>query len=187
MCLEVYMKTKYVLIDRGDGYKRTAVTKRVAEDMIQRGTAKSYEPVTQAKIKAERMHIYTEADYFRHIAEDEFHTAYHNKQFKATVVSWDGTEGFINIHGIDDSIIAFRKIYACNIKGKKTWYPETACVYYNEGQEIDVELHVTHGFEIIVVGLTQGFFDEAKWNSLDKDRLAFKCDEQGNAINGLFK
>lgn len=177
------MRTKYVLIERGEGFKNTYTTLRVAEDAIQRGTVKSYQPVTLRQIKELGANQYREEDYFRHVAEDDYIRAYNGKRFKATVVSWSGCEGLVKIHGTD---LMLQTIYACNIQGKKTWYPETACVYYTEGQEVDVELSVFSGFKLFVNGLTPGYFDEAKWNALDKSRLAFKCDEDGKAVNGLF-
>lgn len=76
-------------------------------------------------------------------------------------------------------------LYACNIEGKKTWYPETACVYYVKDQEIDVELKWDN-YACFAIGLTQGTVDQEKWNRLDQSRLAFKCDESGKAVNGLF-
>ena len=98
-------------------------------------------------------------------------------------MSWSGSEGLVKIHGTD---LMLQTIYACNINGKKTWYPKTACVYYTEGQEVDVELKVFSNFKLFVNGLTPGHFDSERWNSLDQSRLAFKCDENGKAINGLF-
>lgn len=73
-------------------------------------------------------------------------------------------------------------LYACNIPGKKTWYPETACMYYEEGQEIEVTID-EYGF---VIPITPGIFDKAKWDSLDHDQLAFKCDETDDIVTGLF-
>ncbi len=32
-----------------------------------------------------------------------------------------------------------------------------------------------------------GIFDEDKWNSLDQNSLAFRCDDSGKALNGLFR
>ena len=73
-------------------------------------------------------------------------------------------------------------IYACNIKGKKTWYPETACVYYGVGQVVQVEQD-DNGF---IIGITPGEFDADKWNGLDESQLPFKCNKNGQAINGIF-
>jgi len=75
------------------------------------------------------------------------------------------------------------EIYACNIKGKRTWYPETACVHYAPGEIVQVEVD-DNGF---VLGLTPGIFDRAKWETLDHERLAFRCDETGKLVTGLFK
>lgn len=76
-------------------------------------------------------------------------------------------------------------IYACNVEGKKTWYPETACVYYDKGQEIEVEVK-WDSYATFVIGLTPGTLDQEAWDSLDQDRLAFKCNEDGATTNGLF-
>lgn len=178
------MRTKYVLIERGEGFKNTYTTLKVAKDAMKRGTVQSYKAITRTEIKKLRANRYREEDYFRHQAEAAFVTAYNDKKFKATIVSWSGSEGLIKIHDTD---LMLQIIYACNINGKKTWYPETACVYYNEGQEVDVSLSVFSGFTLFVNGLTPGHFDAKKWNSLPQDYLAFKCDENGTAINGLFQ
>lgn len=177
------MRTKYVQIDRGEGFKNTYTTLKVAEDGIRRGTIQSYSHVTLKQIKERHLHHYREEDYFRHVAENAFVDQYNGKRFKATVVSWSGCEGLVKIHCTD---LMLQTIYACNIQGKKTWYPETACVYYTEGQNVDVELVVFSGFKLFVNGLTPGHFDKQRWESLDQSRLAFKCDENGKAINGLF-
>ena len=63
---------KFVLIERGEGFKNTYTTERVAIDAIKRGTAQSYRPITLTEIKALRAHEYREADYFRHVASDDF-------------------------------------------------------------------------------------------------------------------
>ncbi len=95
-------------------------------------------------------------------------------------------EGMVTIIGKDGTEVS-SVIHACNIKGKKTWYPETACVYYTKGQDIEVELSF-HGYcsQIFVKGVTQGHFDKEGWDNLDQNKLAFKCDDDGKAINGLF-
>lgn len=77
-------------------------------------------------------------------------------------------------------------IYACNIKGKRTWYPETACVYYDKGQVIDVIVKFDE-YACFVIGETQGTLDTEKWARLDQDSLAFRCNDDGEAITGLFK
>lgn len=99
---------------------------------------------------------------------------------KAVVLYFNRNSGEGMVQGLDDCQ-GTAMVYACNIPGKKTWYPETACVFYVEGQIIDFEMN-----DHFVVPVTPGIFDEEKWNSLDHDRLAFKCDENGKATNGLF-
>jgi len=180
------MRTKYVQIERGEGFKNTYTTLKVAEDGIQRGTIQSYQPVTLKQIKELRLHHYYEEDYFRHIAENEFVAKYDGKRFQAKVI--DGgpqCQMLVSIIGAEE--LHLQRIYACNINGKKTWYPETACVYYETGQIVDVELKVFTGFQLFVNGLTPGHLDEAHWNRIKDQSLAFRCDEAGNAITGLFK
>jgi hypothetical protein len=178
------MRTKYVKIERGEGFKNTYTTVRAAEDAVRRGLVKSYTPVTLKQIKSERLNEYREEHYFRHVQSDDFIKKYDGKRFKATVISWSGTEGLVQIHGAD---LMLQTIYACNIEGKKTWYPETACVFYAEGQEIDVELKVFHDFKLFVCGLTPGHLDTERWDRIKDQGLAFRCDEQGKAVTGLFK
>jgi hypothetical protein len=99
-------------------------------------------------------------------------------------VSWfdrDGGRGSV----IVPSLNLYFPVYACNIIGKKTWYPETACMYLEKGQEIALDLTGDCG-QLFVSNVQGGHFDAEKWGRLDHSRLAFKCDESGKAINGLF-
>lgn len=57
------MRTKYVQIERGEGFKNTYATLRVAEDGMQRGTIQSFKPATLKQIKELRLHLYSEEDY----------------------------------------------------------------------------------------------------------------------------
>lgn len=179
------MRTKYVLVDRGTEYHNTAVTREVAEHMLTKGTIKGYSPITLTEIKAKRIHIYRADDYAQHQREDALYDQYNDKKFTAEVRWFDNSsgKGMVRIIETGDTF----PLYACNIAGRKTWYPETACVSYEPKQVVDVECKVFAGGEVFVNGLTQGNLDESKWNSLDQSRLAFKCDENGQALNGLFK
>lgn len=180
------MRTKFVRIERGEGFKNTYTTLKVAEDGMQRGTIQSYSPISLKQIKEGRLHYYREEDYFRNIAEDEFTAKYNGKKFKAKVIDGGARcEMLVSIIGAEE--LHLQRIYACNISGKKTWYPETACVYYETGQIVDVELKVFSGFQVFVNGLTPGHLDEAHWNRIKDQSLAFRCDTDGNAITGLFK
>lgn len=99
-------------------------------------------------------------------------------------VSWfdkSRGEGFVKIESLDLLI----PVYACNIKGKKTWYPETACVFLNKEETVTVKLIDLGHLSCEVLGGSI-HFDTEKWNSLDRSKLAFKCDENGKATNGLF-
>lgn len=82
----------------------------------------------------------------------------------------------------------FYILNACNIKGAKTGFNHTACVYYTEGQEIEIELtgDVYIAGPCGPKGLTQGFFDSVQWSKLDHNSLAFKKNDKGEFTNGLF-
>lgn len=178
------MRTKYVLIERGEGFKNTYTTKRVAEHALQAGTVQSYRPVTLAEIKKLNAYEYREEHYFRHVEENEFRKAHDGRRCKATIVSGGPrSEMLAKVEGLP----WLQPIYACNIEGKKTWYPETACVYYETGQVVDVELKVFSGFQLFVCGLTPGILDEEHWNRIKNQDLAFRCNEKGEAVTGLFK
>jgi hypothetical protein len=176
-------RTKYVLIERREGFKNTYTTEKAALDAMQRGLVQSYKPVTLEQIKQLGANEYREADYFRHVQSDDFIKEYNGRKCRADIVAWNGTEGLVKLLGCD---LGLQTIRACNIAGKKTWDPETACVYYKVGETVDVELKAFGDFKLFVCGLTPGHFDAERWDSLDKSKLAFKCDENGKAINGLF-
>lgn len=95
--------------------------------------------------------------------------------------------GMVTITGRDGETVR-SDIYSCNIKGRKTWYPETACVYYEDGQQIKVTLSF-HGrcSPIFVCGVTPGHFDSEGWDRIKDQKLAFRCDDEGNAVTGLFE
>lgn len=76
-------------------------------------------------------------------------------------------------------------IYACNLPGKRTLYPETACVYYDEDKIINVIVKYDD-YALFVIGTSRPKFDKKKWEKLDPDKLAFRCDNKGQIITGLF-
>ena len=77
-------------------------------------------------------------------------------------------------------------VYACNLPGRRTRYPQTACMYYREGQRVEFKLDISHG-AVFVIGVTPAEFDAEKWARLDQEKLAFRCDEAGQLVSGLFK
>lgn len=123
---------------------------------------------------------------FKQLTSEAFTSAY-NKYLQSLgevsgVVSWfnkDSGIGYIKCSKTQTLV----PVYACNILGKKTWYPETACIYLEKGQEVSFK----HSEACGAVDVTNGTLDLDKWNKLDQSKLAFKCNEQGRAINGLFK
>jgi hypothetical protein len=178
------MRTKYVLIDRGEGFKNTYTTLKVAMHAMSVGAIHSFRPVTLSEIKALRANEYKEEDYFRHIEQDEFYKAHNGRRCKATIISGGvgSCEMLAQVEGLD----YLQKIYACNIVGKRTWYPETACVYYKSGEIVDVELKVCGGFNLFVCGITPGHLDTEHWDRIKDEKLAFRCNELGETVTGLF-
>lgn len=177
-------KTQYVLIERPD-CNPTAVSRRVLAHMLERGeeTILSQRDVTKTEIKADRIHVWEDDHYFESVSYSAFLHKVKNKTFSAKVLWFrlqDGT-GMLAIDGLGNW-----PIYACNIPGKKTWFPETACAFYEEGETVEVKIEPFFK-NSLVVGLTPGYVDQVKWDSLDQENLAFRCNERGEATNGLFK
>lgn len=104
-----------------------------------------------------------------------------SKGLKGTMLYFDNSRGEGCIACGDLRV----QLYACNAIGKKTWYPETACINFERGQEVVFDL-ADMGDHVTASNVQGGTFDASKWASLPQDRLAFKCDENGDAINGLF-
>lgn len=184
-------KTKYVLIER-EGYNPWAVTPATAEKIQLRSdyTVTSVRPVTLNAIRKDRIRIVDDREWAGieknesdRIAFDQFRTKYHKKPLKATVDWFNPMSGcgYVTIPEVGRFVI-----YACNIKGRKTWYPETACVYYTAGQEVEVELDLHARHAVFCMGLTPGTLDTEGWDRIKDTSLAFRCDEDGNAVTGLF-
>jgi len=124
--------------------------------------------------------------------QDSFNDAYRqyvlgsdsrSKNLNGTVMWFSHDKGMIK-----DTISGqLYSVYACNIQGAKTWFENTACMYLKEGETVQYDLADmgTHLTPSKVRGNV--YFDAEKWNSLDQSKLAFKCDENGKVINGLFE
>ena len=114
-------------------------------------------------------------------AEMEAYERYYNKYndlvFKATVISGGKGNTEFLVRCIDTDKLYW--VYACNIKGAKTMYPETACVYLNEGDIVEVQLTVFTKQTFASV-ITQGRLDNERWNRLDHSKLAFKYNDDGS-------
>lgn len=108
----------------------------------------------------------------------------HGKEFDAEVRWFNKVsgEGMLYIPELAISAV----VYACNLPGRKTWYAETACVYYERGQKVRIKLDIPAYSELFVIGITPGTLDTEAWNNIKDKPLAFRCDDEGNAINGLF-
>lgn len=186
----VYMRTKYVLVERED-FHPMAMTSQVAMEVNEITPIKLQKPITIAEIRQKRIRIWTAEDqkgFVEHEKEREafeaFRAKYHKKTFPA-VIDWfnkDRGQGMLTIQGTEIRLV----IYACNIKGRKTWYPETACVYYEKGQIVDIEVDASCYRSVFALGVTPGHFDSEGWDRIKDKNLAFRCDENGEATNGLF-
>jgi len=89
--------------------------------------------------------------------------------------------GYVYIESLDLNI----EIFASNIQGKKTWFPETACVSYEENEIIECHLSGSYN-HLLLVGDTVGQLDVGHWELIKDSGLAFKCDSEGKALNGIF-
>lgn len=182
-------RTKYTLIERPD-CRPTAVPTALLQDIIDSGeNVTASRPVSLAEIKRESYRVTTEQQWkwdmeqrARMEAFEAYRARYHGVVTKALVLSWDFLrgEGLVRLESGEA-----REIYACNLPGRKTWYPETACVFYEQGETVEVKLDV-HLTKTFVIGVTQAYIDNEKWDSLDHSKLAFRCNDKGEAVNGLF-
>ena len=123
---------------------------------------------------------------FKRLTSEAFTSAY-NKYLQSLgevtgTVSWFNRDSGMGSIKCDETQ-TLTPVYACNILGKKTWYPETACIYLEKGQQVTFK----HSEACGAVDVSGGILDLEKWNKLDHNKLAFKCDDQGLAINGLFE
>lgn len=110
-------------------------------------------------------------------------TEFHDKVFTAKVLWFNilSGKGMILVSGMR------LPIYSCNIPGRKTWYPETACVFYDDNQLVEVKLSIFSLNNVMARGVTPGYLDIDKWDRIKEDNLAFRCNEKGEAITGLFQ
>lgn len=180
------MRTKYMLVER-EGYRPTAVDKEALDCIVSNpdihGAVVSTRPVTLKEIKQDKILI-LEADFLQNqVDKIRFHKKWHGKVVTAKVAWFDKGRGLGMLEVPGEFSI---EIYACNIEGKKTWYPETACVYYEKGQEVSVKLDFPAFSRRFAIGLTPGYLDEEGWNRIKDQDLAFRCNEKGEAITGLF-
>ena len=81
------------------------------------------------------------------------------------------------------------RVYACNIVGAKTGYPHTACMYLENGQQVEFALT---GDPYIdgpcgAGNITNGIFDAEHWDRIKGEKLAFRKNDNGEFINGLFE
>lgn len=88
-------------------------------------------------------------------------------------------DGVVEVEGVP------LRVYGCNIKGAKTGFPETACMYLEPSSKVIGDLFDFHD-HVSLVNIQGGVFDAEAWAKLDHSKLAFKRDENGNFINGLF-
>ena len=77
------------------------------------------------------------------------------------------------------------EIFACNLPGHKTWFAETACVYLNADDKVKFTYQIDfNNYHIKVI--TPGILDTDKWDGLDQNKLAFRCDDSGDLVTGIY-
>lgn len=181
-------KTKYILIDRGPKFSLIATTSGVIADWnnsIYGGKIVSQRPVTMAEIRKCKYQIFSTEAHEMNKDRDARRECLLKwaAGVKFGIVRWFNNisgEGMIDCDGHS------LPIYACNIKGRKTWYAETACVYYKKDQVVDCHIEVHGSQRYFVIGDTPGHFDAEGWDRIKDQNLAFRCNEAGEAVNGLF-
>ena len=117
-------------------------------------------------------------------AFEAFRDKYTGLVFAATVRWFNKLSGEGMVRGLGDHSHISMPLYACNIKGSKSWYEHQACMFHEEGREIEVEIKVFYGGSILV-SHTPGFLDEEKWNSIKDKNRAFAVNDDGS-VTGLF-
>lgn len=184
-------KTKYTLVER-DAYLPTAVDAAALAVLLSRpdvlGEVTSQRPITVKEAERGRIRIDTAEELTDRVRDLDAHEALMvryggGKTFEATVAWFNRSLGRGCVVEADGT---WHILYACNIEGKKTWFSETACIYVNEGDVLTCKLEHLTSREPICVSLTRGTVDEEKWASLDQSRLAFRCNDKGKAVSGLF-
>lgn len=180
-------RTRFTLIDRGPKYTALAVETSILgelPDTIYGQPILSQRPITMEEIRKQRIRIYTAEEHAdnkrrgqERAAELEWRSG-----VRTGVVRW-----FDRVSGEGMALVNGRllPIYACNIPGRKTWYPTTACMYYEPGTVIECKIHGGI-MSPLLVSMTPGILDEEKWDQLKHQNLAFRCNEAGEAVTGLF-
>ncbi len=185
--------SKYILVLRTEEYNPIAMSRETYADIdntpFYDTTIEDPQPVTMSRIRKERIRVYSDEEHKQYIQDcaeqdawDTFRNKYHDKTFKATVRWFDNTSGEGAVTIDEDLTLT---IYACNIKGRKTWYPHTACIYYSPGQIVDIKVDCHSRRTLFAIGETEGTFDSEGWDRIKDKNLAFRCDSDGSAITGL--
>jgi hypothetical protein len=177
-------RTKYIRINSVEYVTRELYARMDADgdDRVVR-----VEPITVKRIKELGLREFTAAWYDEERYETWLRETFHGKDFTARVLTGGprNTEFFIKLLDPERANDPLLTIYACNIYGAKTWYPETASVYYDVDQEITVRGNVI-GRELFLMGITPGTLNVEQWDRIKNKNLAFRCDDNGNAVTGLF-
>jgi hypothetical protein len=96
--------------------------------------------------------------------EETFAALVKDRTFAAEVRWFDRSSGVGVVH--IPELGSSWTLYACNIAGARTYYPETASVYYDKGQQIDVKIDY-YVDESLVCGTTPGTLDTTKWDAIE--------------------
>jgi hypothetical protein len=104
-----------------------------------------------------------------------------NPFFTVTVSWFDKSSGVGMVKLPDGQHGPSVPLYACNIPGRRSWFAETACMYFNAGDK--VECYIDSG---LLVAVTPGEFDQEKFDAINWDNASFKCNDDGQLLNGLF-
>lgn len=117
----------------------------------------------------------------RALRDAQIHVLSRGQVFNATIVWWNENEG----SGMADVAgVGFVDIHGCNALNALTCYSDTACINMTTGEMFSCQL-ADMGTHLTCINFT-GTFDQAKSDSLDHSKLAFRK-QNGKIVSGLFE
>lgn len=113
--------------------------------------------------------------------QDAYRSVLSQKQvFNATIIYWNEhkSSGMAQVHGVGTV-----EIHGCNAFNALTCYDETSCISMTKGENFSCTLSYMGRY--LTISNYTGTFDQAKSDTLNHDKLAFKK-KNGQLVSGLF-
>jgi hypothetical protein len=93
---------------------------------------------------------------------------------EVTDFDMDTGEGWIKLKDLGSFTV-----YACNLKGRKSWWPHLACTYLEVGQKVTVDRLAETAGGLTCVVSKDVKFDPEKWDSIDRKDCSFTEQDDG--------